>query len=652
LSDDSLCRGPSAAIFLATRRITISAIFGIFNLNGKPVDPGNLKRMQQAMDYWGPDGSGTWCEGPVGLGHLMLHNTQESLHETLPLRSESGDLVLTAGARLDNREALFRALQVPASEQALMPDSALILKACQKWGTECPAHLLGDWAFALWDIRRRQLFLARDHFGVSGLYYLQYGYIFVFASSLKGILALPEAPRILNPAAMQGAGFKGDAATPYRGVYRLPPAQALRVTAKDTKLWHYWQLKDIPDVRFNSDQDYLDAFLEIYTEAVRCRLRSHRPIGLMLSGGLDSGSIAVLASREFAGRGRRLAAYSAIPLYDITRTTPKNRCGDESLYIEATCKSAHNIDLTYVKAEDITPLVAVEAALDIHELPQGNANYTWIIDILAKAQQKNIGVMLDGWGGNFTVSWTGNHEKYLSGLMKKGRWNAYIQEVNACRKANHIPVWRAFMSSVAKPFIRPVWQEQFRRFCNRNRKLIRKDLIRSMRKNDPVMTIDYEATNALNPGLFHYFRNGHTARSFELAAAFGMESRQPAMDKRLIEFCLGIPQYQYIRNGQNKMLIRRAMAGMMPESVLWNDRRGKQSADIGQRIRASRSEVEMALQKLRSSKLASHYLKTVKLDDAFRILRENVDSTTTIKVSSRLLRGLSIGIFLHRFEDA
>jgi asparagine synthase (glutamine-hydrolysing) len=151
----------------------MSAIFGIFNLDGKPVKLENLERMQQAMAYWGPDGSGVWCEGPVGLGHLMLHNTPESLYETLPLQSETGELILTAGARLDNRDELFRVLKVSPSERASLPDSALILRAYQKWGADCPTHLLGDWAFALWDARHRRLFIARDHYGNTGLYYHQ-----------------------------------------------------------------------------------------------------------------------------------------------------------------------------------------------------------------------------------------------------------------------------------------------------------------------------------------------------------------------------------------------------------------------------------------------------------------------------------------------
>ena len=632
----------------------MSAIFGIFNLDGQPVDPQNLNRMKQAMAYWGPDGSGIWSEGPIGLGHLLRHNTPESLYESLPRRDESGTLILTAGARLDNREELFRALNVDPNEQARMTDSALILNAYQKWGTDCPAHLLGDWAFALWDARLRRLFIARDHYGVTGLYYYRDHRRFLFASSLKGLLALPDLPCPLNPAflAQRGGGFRCDASTPYEGIRLLTPAQAMTVTVDKADLWHYWHPQNVPDIRFGSDQDYLDAFMDVYSEAVRCRLRSHRPIGVMLSGGLDSGSISILAARELAQRGQRLFAFSSIPAYDTTETTTKNRCGDERPYIEATCRFADNIDLTYIKAEKITPLAAFDRALAIHDRPHGNANYNWILKLLETAQRPQIGTMLDGWGGNFTISWTGNREKYLLTLLKAGEWGTFVREVKAWRNLHHVSLWRAVASQVVKPFVPPIWHKRIQHFRRSgHRRLINKAAIQSIVQNHQVMKIDDEATNSLNPGLYHYFRNGHTAMSFELAATFGLEIRQPAMDKRVIEFCLGIPQDQHTRHGQERLLIRHGMCGLMPESVLWYKRRGIQSADIGQRIRANRAEIETALQKLESSALAQHYLDLPYMAELFQKTLQDKLDPTILTPANRLLRGLIIGLFLQRFEN-
>lgn len=227
-----------------------------------------------------------------------------------------------------------------------------------------------------------------------------------------------------------------------------------------------------------------------------------------------------------------------------------------------------------------------------------------------------------------------------------------MREVKVWRNVHQASLWRAVASQVVKPFIPPIWLERYQRFrAPSRRSLINKSALQSIVQNHQVMKNDDEATNSLNPGLYHYFRNGQTALSFELAATFGLEIRQPAMDKRVIEFCLGIPQDQHTRHGQERLLIRHAMRGLMPESVLWYKERGIQSADIGQRIRANRAEIETALQKLESSALAQYYLDLPYMADLFQSVQDKLDVTTRA-TASRLLRGLIIGLFLQRFEDA
>ena len=127
----------------------MSAICGIFNLDGSPVSKESINGMMAAIDYWGPDGSGVWRHGPVVMGHLMLHNTPESVGDRLPRTNVSGDLVITANVRLDNRDELFETLRVPHTERTGMPDSSLILMAYEKWGEKCPERLLGDWCFGI-----------------------------------------------------------------------------------------------------------------------------------------------------------------------------------------------------------------------------------------------------------------------------------------------------------------------------------------------------------------------------------------------------------------------------------------------------------------------------------------------------------------------
>ena len=168
----------------------MSGIFGIIHRDGKPVAPANLERMRDAMAHRGPDGSEIRVDGEVGLGQLMLCSTLESLDETLPWKDPESGLVITADARLDNRGELKSKLPVGADSSAI-PDSQLILAAYKRWGEACVDHLLGDFAFAIWDPRRKRLFCARDRMGASPFCYVEKDHYIAFASEPEALLRLP-----------------------------------------------------------------------------------------------------------------------------------------------------------------------------------------------------------------------------------------------------------------------------------------------------------------------------------------------------------------------------------------------------------------------------------------------------------------------------
>jgi asparagine synthase (glutamine-hydrolysing) len=626
----------------------MSAIFGIVHLDGQPVDLASLQAMQGAMQYWGPDGSGLWHAGAVGLGQLMLHNTPESLYETMPLHSRSGDLVLTASARIDNRDELCEALSVPYPERATTPDGALILKAYERWGAACPDHLLGDWVFAVWDGRRRRLFIARDHHGLTGLYYYHSPRLFLFASCLKGLLALPTVPRRLHELRLVQvitSWPEHGAPTAYEEILRLPPAHALTLTADRLDVRQYWRLEDAPDVRCKLDQEYVEAFLTLYTEAVRCRLRSHRPVGATLSGGLDSGSVCALAARELRKTGRRLLAFSSVPLYDPSPWLSSNRIGDETPFIEATSQFAGNIDVHHIQAAGVSPLQGIRRALWLHDEPGHAAGHQyWMTALLATAQQHNIGTLLIGQNGNATISWAGRPSAADPLVFfKEGRYRQALRSLVRVLLPVVCRGWYARLKAGKDP-----WKN----YAALNRELaLRLDLTRLMRSrgHEPAIIMPNDSRAAryriLKPG-----RSLVGALWQESGAAYTMEVRDPTCDKRILEFCLRIPDDQYHRNGHNRWLIRRAMEGILPPPVRWNTRRGLQAADIGQRILDSQEEIAAVLARLERSDLARHYLDLPLLQQVFRSLQRHIDPQSTNASNNILLRGLMAGLFLLCFD--
>src|SRR5918998_450263 len=183
--------------------VDMSGIVGIFYLDGRPLDPGLLRRMSESIAHRGPDGAGAWGEERgIGLGHQLFHTTPESLGEMQPLTDRGGNVVLTADARIDNRDELFATLDLDDRPRGEVGDGELILAAYKKWGERCPERLLGDFAFAIWDRRKQKFFCARDHMGLKPFYYYRSGNIFVFASEIKALLRIPEVPQRLNEVAV------------------------------------------------------------------------------------------------------------------------------------------------------------------------------------------------------------------------------------------------------------------------------------------------------------------------------------------------------------------------------------------------------------------------------------------------------------------
>jgi asparagine synthase (glutamine-hydrolysing) len=647
----------------------MSGICGIFYLDGQPATRENLAAMMAAMSYWGPDGSGVWREGPVGLGHLLLHNTPESLHEHLPHRDEVADLVITAHARIDNREELIAALGVLPPEHPALPDSALILKAYEKWGEDCPDRLLGDWCFAIWDARNRKLFLARDQHGTTGLYFHANARFFAFASSFKGMLALPEVPRRLNElriAQILVSWAEEGQATCYLDIRRLPPAHALTVTPAGTRVRRYWHLEATPPLRLGSDEQYVEAFRDLYAEAVRCRLRSLRPVGVMLSGGLDSGSVAALAARELLAQGQRLPAFSSVPFYDTAGLVKPYQFGDERPFIEATRRQAGNLEVTYSRAEQVSPLEGIRRALILHDEPgHAAANYYWMVALLEKARARDIGALLTGQGGNATVSWEA--PGYLAALARGGHWQTLRKELIAWKSVHQRPLWRAFAGQVLKPLLAPWLSCRYRLFPHGQAPWAdyaaihpqfarRLRLLEQMgeREHDPTFPRSYPPNLNSRESRYEIILPGASLLGCvwqELGAGFGMEVRDPTLDKRLLEFCLAIPDDQHFRNGWNRWLLRRALEGLLPPTVLGNTRRGVQAADIGWRLRDSWQEVGIALEKLEKSPLASNYLTIDKMKNILYKLQNRIDQSITWQCGTILLRGLMVGLFLLRFEE-
>ncbi|MGB7087647.1 MAG: lasso peptide isopeptide bond-forming cyclase [Phormidesmis sp.] len=594
----------------------MSGIVGLYHFDKTTVNAEDVRLMVDTIAHRGPDGSDVWVEGSMGLGHRMLWTTPESLVENLPL-TKAG-LTITADARIDNRDELILLLGLSARPAETLTDSDIILAAYEKWGSQCPEKLLGDFAFAIWNSASQTLFCARDHFGVKPFYYYyQSGEIFAIASEIKALLCLDQVPQQLDPIRIGDyltLAMEDKAITTYKAILRLPPAHSMEVSESGTKTQRYWQLDPHKEILLDSDEAYAQAFRKVFTESVKCRLRSALPIGAQLSGGLDSSSVTCVARNLLLESGQN-SLHTISTIFDEV-----SEC-DERPFINAVLAQG-GLTPHYIHGDQTSPLAHIETIFQYEDEAYIGPNhfYPWIAN--KAANELGLRVVLDGFDGDTTVS---HGTTRLMELAHQGRWKTLVKEaeaIAALHKIEPYPIVRHY----ALPYLhRLIMQGRWIAFSKtvqllhtrfgQSRKLIAidfgiKPIWRRCRHDShtsdeiapptwinptfadrvnlkertqafslptaPTATLRQEHLLGLNQGIFAY-----TLEQVDrYAASFSLEVRHPFMDKRIIEFCLALPAEQKLSNGFGRMIMRRALAGILPEAVQWRFDKADLSANF------------------------------------------------------------------------
>jgi asparagine synthase (glutamine-hydrolysing) len=280
----------------------LSGFVAIVDTSGAPVDRNLLEQLTASLHCRGPDAQQVWTDGPVGLGHTLFRTTHQAKYENQPA-SIDGKVWITGSIRVDGREALVAELDldIPLSLERT-PDSELVLHAYHAWGERCLEHLLGDFAFALWDGTKQKLFCARDRFGMRQLYHARVGETFVISNSMHCMRQHPAITDKLNDHAIADFLLFGNhtwmdkTQTAFRNINNLQPAHQLTLTGDTTHIKRYWDLPaDLPLLRHSREEDYLEHFRAIFSQAVEDRLRCDDVV-ISMSGGMDSASIAATAT--------------------------------------------------------------------------------------------------------------------------------------------------------------------------------------------------------------------------------------------------------------------------------------------------------------------------------------------------------------------
>jgi len=533
----------------------LSAIAGIFDREGAPVDRALIRGLTRFLDYCGPDWQDIWCEGGIGFGHALLRTTHESQNERQPA-SLDGRFWITADARLDGRDELIAEMEKAGQRRnPAAADCELILQAYAAWDAECVARLRGDFAFAIWDRLRKVLFCARDHFGVKPFYYADLDHQFVFSSVLDCVRLHPDISDELNETAVGDfllLGMNGEAATTsFRDVQRLAPAHTLTISKDEFRLRRYWTPPVDGRLRYEQADDYLEHFKVLLQAAVKDRLRTDR-VGVLLSGGLDSGAIATTA--------QAIAKESKTPLdlraYTVVYESLLPDC--EGVHARETAEFLR-IPIRFLTMDGFEPFEGWANADWVWPEPCADPFFTSLFAQMRMISE-NCRVALSGEGCDNLMTF--EVRPYARDLWRRREWARLLKETRQYA-GSHSSLWAALGRRAKNRILRkggasfPSW--------------IAADFARRMRLEHRWREISKpkeEQVHPIVPTAHSSLRLSNLAYLFEHenpgVTREPVEVRYPFLDLRLVNFLLSIPPFPWF---YEKALLREAMAGRLPESI-------------------------------------------------------------------------------------
>jgi asparagine synthase (glutamine-hydrolysing) len=524
-------------------------IAGIFCPDGGGVDPGLLARMSERIRHRGPDGEGTFLDGPVGLAHRRLAIIDLSEAAAQPMANEDGTLRLVYNGEIYNYVELREELRAKGHRFNSEGDTEVILHAYEEWGRDCLARFTGMWAFALWDARKGELFCARDRFGIKPFYYTRAGDRILFASEIKALLAHPEVgtrpddPLLLTFLAWGVLDHTGG--TMFEGVRQLQPAHRItfgRGTGEATPE-RYWDfaMNPLPG-RPSPEEDgrAAGAFRDLLTDAVRIHLRSDVPVGTCLSGGIDSSTLAMLINRLIRAEhprsiGDRQKTFSIV--------FPDRRFNEERFIDELVAASGVEAGKASFGPEDA--LRDLPRILAMQDEPFGSLSIAAQYRVMELAS-RSVKVVLDGQGADEELGgYLAYQASYLRGLARGHHLGTALGELAGSSRHHR----GFFSSSLGQLLVR-----------KERRDLLKGEIPavdRYAGSLDEALKRELFATNL--PALLHWEDRN--------SMAFSIESRVPYLDHRVAVFLGALPLRQKIRDGVTKFILRKAVKGLIPESI-------------------------------------------------------------------------------------
>ena len=557
----------------------MSGLAALYNRDGRPADDESVWSMLTSASYRGPDGFAVRGLGPVSLGYAKSAIAPEDAFDRQPRVSGATASALVADVRLDNRDELLRALPDALSPRA--SDSEIILGAYEAWGLDMLPRLLGDFAFVLWDPRHERLILARDTSGQRTLFYRAGVRSFAAASEIHQLFQDPTIPMRPNHDRLRDflvplniyANEKDQAATFYEGVQAVPAGHVLIVTRDAMRVRRYWELPQ-REIRYANDDEYAGHYRDLFTEAVRARLRSSHPIGALLSGGLDSSSVVATAQHLYQ-KGQA----TDVGFVSFTSTFDGLECDERELVRDL--QAMYGFDARTLSANEGPGRLQVEPS-GFQESP--NVGAPEARDRLMTAvSDAGVRVLLTG---DIADACVAGSPLYLDSLLRKARFGAFWRHLKRLRAGADEPLRRFLLLYCVAPLLplslhRRVEALHVERFLRGHASSflppwMPAELRDSLAARHVELALETTSRRRFsNPARQLEFDMLYPPEVSRHPGPWAVDFSRPFADRRLHEFLLAIPpEVKYRIDGStetayaaSKQVLRGAMRGLLPESI-------------------------------------------------------------------------------------
>jgi asparagine synthase (glutamine-hydrolysing) len=548
-------------------------ICGIVNFDrSEPVDPGLIERMTTVLVHRGPDDDGYFVEGNAGFGHRRLSIIDLGGGKQ-PIFNEDESILIVFNGEIYNYAALTTELINLGHQFKSRSDTEAIVHAYEQYGDACVEHLRGMFTFAIWDRRRKRLLIARDRLGIKPLYFHWCDGFLAFASEIKALLQIPEVARVVDPGALEAyltLRYVPGPQTMFKGISKLQPGHLLVMDEHGVRIRKYWDLK-YQIAEGISDADYLQRFEELLEESVKLRLVAEVPLGVFLSGGLDSSAILAVMSK--LRERERIKTFSVG--YEVAREQEESVNEFEYARLAARAFGAehHEFKLTAEDFRDsLTDLVWYldEPLADDSCIP---------LYFIARLARKHITVVLSGEGADEILAGYGIYKRMLAIDAAYERFPRLTPWV--ARKFASVftgPVSQRYAGWAGLPM-----EQRYRGVSTGMPATLRQQLLGRQGEGavGDAFRACFEAVpkeDALNRMLYAdakvWLPDDLLLKADKMTMANGLELRVPFLDHKLVEFAATLPRDLKLKGSTGKHLLREAMQGVLPPQIINRPKKG------------------------------------------------------------------------------